>query len=183
VNIDSSREALPDSLISSVDAVWLVAPESHRCLERLTARIERIGIRILGSSAVAIEHASDKAGLPRRLSQRGISHPTTLVVPPGSNYGEAARKIGYPVVVKPRRGAGCCGVSVATDSRQLRKAIEAARSAYGGERLVMQRYVNGTAASAALVSDGCRAVPLALNAQLVSRSQTFSYRGGRTPFD
>ncbi len=58
-----------DALIASADAVWLVAPETDRCLERLAARVERKGRTLLGSGATAIRRASDKARLPRRLAR------------------------------------------------------------------------------------------------------------------
>ncbi|HWW87944.1 MAG TPA: ATP-grasp domain-containing protein [Vicinamibacterales bacterium] len=179
----AGKGALTDELIASVDAVWLIAPESNRCLERLTARVERIGTPVLGSGSEVIGQAADKAGLARTLRQRGISHPGTVVLSPGRDPGEAAGALGYPVVIKPRRGAGCCGVALATKGRQLRQAVDEARCGADGERLLIQRYIEGTPASVSLVVDGCRAVPLALNAQTVSRSRTFSYRGGRTPLD
>jgi len=47
----------------------------------------------------------------------------------------------------------------------------------------MQRYVRGTAASVSLLADGRRAVALTVNAQRVSASSGFCYRGGQTPFD
>jgi hypothetical protein len=95
----------------------------------------------------------------------------------------AARRLGYPIVVKPERGAGCQGVRLARNARELRGALDAAHRANGTGSLVMQRYVRGTAASVSLLADGRRAVPLTVNAQWVSASSGFCYRGGRTPFD
>src|SRR6185503_7483474 len=70
--VRKAREALLDQLIASADAVWLVAPETDRCLERLAARAERQRTPLLGSSASAIRRASDKAALPRRLARLGV---------------------------------------------------------------------------------------------------------------
>jgi len=95
----------------------------------------------------------------------------------------AAREIGYPIVVKPGRGAGCQGVRLARNARERRGALDAAHRANGSGALLMQRYVRGTAASVSLLADGRHAVPLAVNAQQVSASSGFCYRGGRTPFD
>src|SRR5580704_7650260 len=72
--------ALFDDLISSAEAVWLVAPETNRCLERLAARVERKGRMLLGSSAAAIRRACDKAALPRRLARHHVAHPMTRVL-------------------------------------------------------------------------------------------------------
>jgi tyramine---L-glutamate ligase len=178
-----AREALLDRLMASADAVWLVAPETDSCLERLAARAERQPTRLLGASADAIRRASDKAALPRRLARVGVRHPATRALGPDADWARAAREIGYPVVVKPGRGAGCAGVCLARNARELRRAVAIARRARRRGRLVLQEYVTGRAASVSLLADGRRAVALTVNAQSVRSSRPFSYRGGRTPFD
>jgi tyramine---L-glutamate ligase len=175
------RPAQLEALIASVDAVWLIAPETDRSLERLTARAERLGKKLLGSGSEAIRRASDKADLPRRLAVRGVRHPETRVLRAGVNCRKAADAIGYPLVVKPARGAGCCGVILARNARELRRALEDSRRAAGRGSLLLQEYVPGVAASVSLVSDGRHAVPLAVNRQSVRVSDAFSYHGGRTP--
>jgi predicted ATP-grasp superfamily ATP-dependent carboligase len=176
-----------DDLMVSADAVWLVAPETDGCLERLAARAERKGTALLGCGSAAIRRAADKAALPRHLARQNVSHPKTCVLPRGETaqmtWSIAAREIGYPVVVKPGRGAGCGGVSLARDAGELQWAVENARRASRSGPLLIQRYVQGVAASVSLVGDGRRAVALAVNAQSVRASPTFSYDGGRTPLD
>jgi predicted ATP-grasp superfamily ATP-dependent carboligase len=191
--VEGSRARLFDALLSSLDAVWLVAPETDRCLERLAARAERKGIAVLGSCAAAIRMASDKARLPRLLAQHGVSHPATRVIDPSrvgwkAELDIAARALGYPLVVKPARGAGCEGVSVARDAGGLRHAAALACRTEGRGPLVLQRYVRGVAASVSLLADGCRAVALTTNGQSIqsrggSASRPFAYGGGTTPLD
>jgi predicted ATP-grasp superfamily ATP-dependent carboligase len=172
-----------DGLIESVDAVWLVAPETDRCLERLTAKVERQGKILLGSGAAAIRGVSDKGRLARGLARRGVDHPETCVLPRGMDYRVLARNIGYPIVVKPTRGAGCTGVCLARNPQELRYAVEAARGATVSGALLLQRYVPGAAASVSLLADGRRVVPLAVNAQCLRKSRPFSYGGGITPLE
>src|SRR5262249_58324417 len=59
-----ARRATLDAAIRDVDAVWVIAPETDRRLERLAARVERYGKRLLGSSAEAVARAAGKAWLP-----------------------------------------------------------------------------------------------------------------------
>jgi len=184
-----------DALIASADAVWLVAPETDGCLERLAARVARIGTRLLGPGAAAIRRASNKAGLSRRLARIGVEHPASIALEPGVDARVAARDMGYPLVVKPARGAGSRGVRLVRGARELRRVLgarhrgcEVVARALGAQQVtdhpaVMQRYVRGTPASVSLVADGRSAVALAVNAQRVIASSGFSYRGGRTPLD
>ena len=58
VTLPRGSAALLDRLIASADAVWLVAPETNGCLERLAARTEQKGTALLGSGAAAIRRAS-----------------------------------------------------------------------------------------------------------------------------
>jgi predicted ATP-grasp superfamily ATP-dependent carboligase len=196
VTLTGRGAAFLDGLIASADAVWLVAPETDGCLERLAGRAERKGKMLLGPGAAAIRCASDKARLPSRLARRGVPHPKTFVLRQGSDWRTAAREIGYPIVVKPARGAGCSGVCLARDARELQHAVDVARGVARRGHLLLQRYVPGVATSVSLLADGERAVALAVNAQWVRASQgpqrgrragvpwrPFCYRGGKTPFD
>ena len=182
VTVRAGRSPLPDALIASADAVWLIAPEIDRCLERLSARVDRNHRRLLGSGTAAIRRASDKADLARRLALHDVPHPETRVVASASEASTQAREIGYPIVIKPGRGAGCLGVCLARSDRDLAAAFRAANRANGsGSRLLLQRYVRGTPASVSLISNGRRAVALCVNAQSVRASRPFSYHGGCTP--
>jgi predicted ATP-grasp superfamily ATP-dependent carboligase len=183
VTLPPRSAELLDGLIASADAVWLVAPETNDCLERLAAKAEQEGRALLGPGAAAIRRASDKAGLPRRLARRGVPHPKTRVLRQGVDWKMAAREVGYPVIVKPARGAGCGGVCLARDARELHHAVVIARRADGRGALLLQRYVPGVAVSVSLLADGRRAVALTVNAQSVRASRPFAYRGGTTPFD
>src|SRR5262245_60934574 len=48
VTISSLRgRRVVDRLIATADAVWLIAPETDRCLERLAAKVEKKGKRLI----------------------------------------------------------------------------------------------------------------------------------------
>jgi predicted ATP-grasp superfamily ATP-dependent carboligase len=182
--LQASESVLDPVLLARVDAVWLIAPETGRCLERLTAAVERADTMVLGTEAAAIRVAADKQCLPRRLRRCRVPHPRTRVVRPGVPLSRLARDLGYPIVVKPRRGAGCEGVRIARNERELRAAIGSRRAAAAPRAgILLQEYVRGVDASVSLISDGCRAVALAINAQTIRSGRTLSYLGGRTPLD
>jgi predicted ATP-grasp superfamily ATP-dependent carboligase len=180
VTVRAGRSPLPDALIASADAVWLIAPEIDRCLERLSARVDRNHRRLIGSGTAAIRRASDKADLARRLARYDVPHPETRVVASASEASTKARELGYPIVIKPRRGAGCLGVCLVRSARDVAAAFRAADRASGSGAL-LQRYVRGTPASVSLIANGRRAVALCVNAQSVRASRPFSYHGGSTP--
>ena len=168
------------STMRAADAVWLIAPETDGCLERLARRVEQRGRRLLGPDAGAVHRAADKAGLAQRLGRCHIPYPATRVVRSTAECRAAAEELGYPVVLKPRRGAGSMGVSLVRNRTQLRSAMSVARAA-GRDAVLVQRYVPGVAASVSLLADGTQAVPLTVNRQVLGGRSRFSYRGGITP--
>jgi predicted ATP-grasp superfamily ATP-dependent carboligase len=180
---DVARERALGAAIETVDAVWLIAPETGRCLERLASSVEQRRTTLVGSGAAAIWRAADKARLARRLAAANVRHPKTRAVGPAVNAARAAAAIGYPIVVKPARGAGSEGVCLVLDERGLSDAVESARQATGDGPILLQEYIRGAAASVSLLVDNRHAVPLSLNAQAIGPLPAFSYRGGETPFE
>ena len=168
-------------LMDSVDAVWLIAPESDRCLEKLARRVERRGKTLLGPSAAVIRAVADKAVLPRWLSRANVSHPVTEVCSTSAGCRKLARQLGYPLVLKPATGAGCAGVCLVRSERDLERGISSVRRAQARGPIVVQRYLRGLAASVSLLTDGRRAHALALNGQRVRPAPEFTYHGGQTP--
>jgi len=61
------------------------------------------------------------------------------------DFEDAARKIGYPVLVKAAAGGGGKGMRVVHEERELPEALESARrearNAFGDERLLVEKYV------------------------------------------
>ena len=180
---DRAREAALDRAIDGVDGVWLIAPETDRCLERLADRVARCRKTLLGSDADVIARASDKAGLGRRLAALRIRHPQTRRLTRAFDWASATAALGCPIVVKPARGAGSDGISLVHHSGEWQRAVGRARPASGRGGVLLQEYIRGTAASVSLIADGQRALALSVNEQILAASPPFAYRGGRTPFD
>lgn len=194
VVIDSAKPVPFKLLLERVDAVWVIAPETNRCLDRLVARVEKSGKQVLGSRATVIARASDKGMYPHRLARIGVRHPETVLLTSMTEARATARRLGYPVVVKPRRGAGGRGVYIARDARELQRALHEIQQVQSlnaaflvsngfAQEFVMQRYITGTPASVSLLANGHEAVALAVNAQRLKVSTDVSYRGGRTPLE
>jgi hypothetical protein len=176
------EEALT-ALARRCGAALLVAPETGGTLERLTARLESAGVRLLGSSSAAVSVAADKGECARRFAAAGLPVPRTLRVAP-AGAAEAARRLGHPVVVKPVCGAGGEGVALARTPRDLDAALACALAATKpspdgspGRELLLQEYVPGTAASVSLLARRGGSRALSLNLQDVRPGIPFTCGG------
>ena len=157
-------------------AALVVAPEGGGALEDLSALLADAGVCLLGSLPSAVGVAADKWECYRRFAQAGLPTPETVCVAPAAAAAAAAR-LGYPVVVKPRDGAGCAGVCLATNVAHLEAALllPALRASAS---VLVQRYAEGMAASVSLlVADG-RSMALSLNGQRMHAGIPFAYDGG-----
>lgn len=110
--------------LQSVDAAWVIAPESSGILERMSRLTEGMGKVLLGSSSRAVRLAASKLETARRLSGCGV--PVVPTEPVVSN----SDPFWLPCVAKPDDGAGCDGIRIVLNrddwddvSRQTFKGI------------------------------------------------------------
>lgn len=157
-------------------AAVVIAPETGGELERVTALLEDDGVVVVGSPAAAVAAAADKALCMRALTDAGVPCPASTVTSSGAAVMDAHR-MGYPVVLKPRLGAGCERVALVSTEADL-CAVLATSGLQREASFLLQEYVDGDAVSVSLlVADG-RATLLGVNASDVLPGAPFEYRGG-----
>jgi acetyl-CoA carboxylase biotin carboxylase subunit len=107
---------------------------------------ESIGIKFIGPTSENIAVFGDKAKAREILGGRGIP---VLPGSPGelrseSEALEAARKIGFPVIIKASAGGGGRGMRVVNKEEELVRAFQAAqteaKSTFGNEGVYLERY-------------------------------------------
>jgi acetyl-CoA/propionyl-CoA carboxylase biotin carboxyl carrier protein len=113
------------------------------------AAVSDAGMRWVGPPPLAIEAMGDKAAARRRAAALGIP------VIPGYDDADqsdaalrdAARRLGTPLLVKPAAGGGGKGMRVVRQLDALEPALAAARrearAAFGDERLILERLLEG----------------------------------------
>ncbi len=176
-------------LSETADAVYLIAPESGHTLQKLVELVETSGGRSFNSKVTAIRKTSNKMTIYEILKKKGLAIPETVEIDPRESprqIKQIADELGYPLVLKPQVGVGCCGISVVEDESQMVDAVEKAIRESPREFLVAQKLVEGISVSASVISTGERALPVTLNKQMVTLASPYeksSYNGGIVPFD
>jgi pyruvate carboxylase subunit A len=103
------------------------------------------GIKFIGPPGSAMRALGSKLSSRQLAIDHGVPvTPGTGAVDPATAV-EAARKIGFPVMLKPSGGGGGIGMKVVESEDQLVAAVEsssqAAKSAFGDPTLYIERYV------------------------------------------
>ena len=169
--------------VDDVDSALLIAPETDGVLGGLTAFVESRGKLVLGSSSGGVACAGDKMRTYRALRSHRIPTPETHQVGRSDDLASRARRLGYPVVVKPLDGAGCQTVLIARRETDVRPIFLSAVRETGKDTHLMQRYIHGVHASVSVITDGVRSLPLTVNRQEIRGRNRLNYHGGRVPLD
>ena len=178
------------NVADSVDATYVIAPESNRTLESIVKNLEGEGVRTMNSSASAIVKVANKGNLYEHLRNLGLSTPDSLEFGTHDDIDEIARlvkgKIGFPAVFKPASDTGCGGLSIVKTEYEAAEAVTKIAHESSSKRFLAQELVGGVPASVSLLSTSHKAVPLSLNGQKISLTTpeaVSSYNGGIVPLE
>ena len=139
IALDGSSNAagLPDASVAIVTDIRAAAEVAdlaaqHRCDAMLPlpvgAVIETVGfvndtLGLRGPSREATSHCADKAAFFKAARQAGVNVCETIAVATAEDAQTAARSLGFPLVIKPRRGSGSKGVYLISDATQMHSAL------------------------------------------------------------
>ncbi len=128
VSAYTDHERVIEALVAAgCDAVWpgwgFIAEDAA-----FVAKLEARGIQFIGPSSVAMQRLGDKIAAKRLADEAGVPMAAWHVLREGEPLEvtlEAARKIGFPLVVKASAGGGGRGIRMVTEARALGAAIKA----------------------------------------------------------
>jgi uncharacterized protein len=137
---------------------------------------------VLASSPDAMQKASDKLYLSKRLEALGIPHPHCY-------SSEELDAIEYPAMIKPISGGGGIFNRVARNKQELLSIMEELYSLnpeLTEKALIIQEFLEGIPSSVSLLSTKNEALSVAVNEQLIGipwlSRLPFAYCGNITPF-
>jgi tyramine---L-glutamate ligase len=165
-------------LAQQADWSLIIAPETDGELERLCREVLAVGGRLLGTNPDGIALTADKWKLAEHWNQLGVPTPRTVAVSRSESVDAVLKQLRFPVVIKPRDGAGSVSTFLATTLAEAISAIECCRVP-----MIAQEFVEGRAASVAFLIAGEDRVPLPAAFQLTTSTDGFRYSGGSLPIE
>jgi carbamoyl-phosphate synthase large subunit len=121
----------------------------------IAAELEKFGVKILGTSVNSIDIASDRGRFSQMMQKYGIPMPESGTA---MNLKEAlvvAKRIGYPLIVRPSYVLGGRGMEIIHDEDELKLYVAAAVKVTPGRHILIDRFLeNAIEVEADALSDG-----------------------------
>lgn len=162
-----------EDLCRASDAALIIAPEFDGILANRVATAARL-TTLPGPDEEAVSLCSDKLTLSQFLDEKQIATVPTAIV----NLAEPVSRWEFPVVLKPRDGAGSLQTFLVSDSMEFERRCQELTQAGWPAQFIQQPFVPGEPISAAAIIEaaGDRHI-LPVAKQLLSENGRFEYLG------
>jgi predicted ATP-grasp superfamily ATP-dependent carboligase len=172
-----SEQASFQQLASIADYSFIVAPENDDTLLTRCRWVGKSGGNLLGASPDSVALCGDKLALSHHLQCRGVRTPVSRYFSTNEIpcYGP------FPLVWKPRYGAGSQATFLVKDEAELRACADRALLEHFASDAIVQPFVSGLPVSVSFLVGPHSRVALLPAAQHLSSDGRFRYLGGSVP--
>lgn len=120
----------------------------------LAGCLNQAGVKILGTCPDSIDRAEDRERFDRLLQELGIPRAPGRSVTTLAGAVEAARSIGYPVLVRPSYVLGGRAMEIVDNQEELERYITAAVQIHDDHPVLVDKYLLGQELEVDAVADG-----------------------------
>ena len=146
------------SIYKKEQPVGVIAQFGGQTPLNLAADLEKNGVRILGTAPEVIDLAEDRDLFRAMMDKLGIPMPESGMAATVEEALEIARRIGYPVMVRPSYVLGGRGMEVVYHDESLVDYMKAAVGVTPDRPILIDRFLNhATECEADAISDGTHA--------------------------
>ncbi len=109
---------------------------------KLARPLEAANVPILGTTPDAIDLAEDRERFHGLLDRLGIAQPPGAMARSAEEASEAARRVGFPVVIRPSYVLGGRAMEIIRDEEHLSRYIASAVAVSGAAPVLIDRYLS-----------------------------------------
>lgn len=120
----------------------------------LASRLDKAGVKIFGSSAQSIDLAEDRQLFEEAMEEINIPMPKGYGVYSVNEAVEAAKTIGYPVLVRPSFVLGGRMMHIVYDEKVLKSKVKEAVAFDNEHPVLVDKYINGQECEVDAICDG-----------------------------
>ena len=146
-----------DSVMNVIDLehpLGVVVEFGGQTAINLTEELTKRGVKILGTSLKGIEQTENRHEFEDLLISQNISHPKGMTAMSAEEAKGIAKKLGYPVLVRPSFVLGGRGMAVVDNEGELNDYLGPALKASHGQPILIDQYIKGIECEVDILSDG-----------------------------
>ncbi|NMA25472.1 MAG: ATP-grasp domain-containing protein, partial [Clostridiales bacterium] len=121
---------------------------------KLTAFLDKMGVKILGTSADSVDAAEDRKRFDALLEELQIARPVGDTVMTEAEALEVAKTIGYPVLMRPSYVLGGQNMIIAFSEEDIREYMAIILAQNIENPVLIDKYLMGTELEVDAISDG-----------------------------
>lgn len=121
---------------------------------KLTEALMKMGVPILGTAAEDVDAAEDRELFDKILEQCGIPRPKGRTVFTAGEAREAAKELGYPVLVRPSYVLGGQGMQIAINDEDIDEFIGIINQIAQEHPILVDKYIMGKEIEVDAICDG-----------------------------
>ncbi len=130
------------NIIAAEKPVGVIVQFGGQTPLKLAVPLEKEGIRILGTSPDSIDRAEDRKRFKELLHKLDLRQPESDTAMSVEEAVNAAKKIGYPVMVRPSYVLGGRAMEIVYDEDSIRNYMERAVKASPEHPILVDKYLN-----------------------------------------
>ena len=109
---------------------------------KLAAALEKAGVKIIGTSPKSIEYAEDRKHFSRLLNKLKLRQPPSDTAKSYDQAVKAAKKLGYPLLIRPSYVLGGRAMQVIYDEQELKASVQDAIEASGKHPILIDKFLD-----------------------------------------
>ena len=140
----------------------VVAFAGGQLANSLARKLEKAGVKLLGTSGKSVDKAENRAKFSELLESLGIRQPPWISAESIDEVLEFARKVGFPVMIRPSYVLSGSAMNVARNEEELVSYLRQAADVSPEHPVVVSKFMRAVEAEIDAVSDGRKVVGVTL---------------------
>ncbi|MCA0132226.1 carbamoyl-phosphate synthase large subunit [Winogradskyella alexanderae] len=122
---------------------------------KLAEKLERYGVRIMGTSFQSLDLAEDRGNFSTLLKDNNIPYPEFDTAQSAEEALEVAERLNFPILVRPSYVLGGQGMKIVINKKELEEHVIDLLKSIPGNKLLLDHYLDGAIeAEADAICDG-----------------------------
>ncbi|MFM7022682.1 MAG: carbamoyl-phosphate synthase large subunit [Flavobacteriales bacterium] len=122
---------------------------------KLAEKLDKYGIKIIGTSYKALDLAEDRGSFSTLLAQNDVPYPKFGVIETAEEANALAKELGFPLLVRPSYVLGGQGMKIVINEQELEHHVVELIKDIPGNKILLDHYLDGAIeAEADAICDG-----------------------------